>query len=111
MNLGQTGMDPNKTCRGARGQAGKRASGRQVGWQRPDGQGARGKWKSSLCNGRSEGPLSDVFYPWARWEGAWLGIESSSGSGSGSGGVWALKGPKGPNVELGGPLRAPRAQM
>ena len=24
---------------------------------------------------------------------------------------WAIKGPKGPNVELGGPLRAPRAQM
>ena len=45
--------------------------------------------------------------------GAWLGIESSSGSGSGSGsgGVWALKRPRGPNVELGGPLRAPRAQM
>ena len=75
-----------------------------------------------------------------------MGIESSSDSsvGSGSGGVWALKGPKGPtrwalkgpkgptrwalkgpkgptrwalkcpkgpNVELGGPLRAPRAQM
>ena len=60
-----------------------------------------------------------------------MGIESSSGSGSG--GVWALKGPKGPtrwalkgpkgptrwalkgpkgpNVEAGGPLRAPRAQM
>ena len=62
-----------------------------------------------------------------------MGIETSSGSGSGSGGVWALKGPKGPtrwalkgpkgptrwalkgpkgpNVEAGGPLRAPRAQM
>ena len=49
--------------------------------------------------------------------GAWLGIESSSGSGSGSGfgsgsgGVWALKGPRGPNLELGGPLRAPGAQI
>ena len=24
---------------------------------------------------------------------------------------WALKGPKGPNVELGGPVRAPKPQM
>ena len=28
---------------------------------------------------RSEGPLSDVFSPWARWEGGLVGIESSSG--------------------------------
>ena len=58
-----------------------------------------------------------------------MGIESSSGSGGvwalkgpkgptrwalkGPKGPtrWALKGPKGPNVEAGGPLRAPRAQM
>ena len=48
-----------------------------------------------------------------------MGIETSSGSGSGSGGVWALKGPKGPtrwalkrpkgpNVEAGGPLKDPK---
>ena len=55
---------------------------------------------------RSEGPLSDVFSPWARWEGGLVGIESSSGCGGGGtvGGVARSQ-------AVGTPNGGPRAWM
>ena len=68
---------------------------------------------------RSEGPRVTYFAPGRDGRGAWLWIESSSGE-TGTGGAGpkgpkcrtrrALKGPKCPNVEPGGPLRTPRGQ-
>ena len=39
--------------------------------------------KVPITQGRSEGPLSDVFCPWVRWEGGLARRWSSSGCGGG----------------------------
>ena len=58
----------------------------------------------------ARGPGATYFAPGR--DGTRLGVENSSvGGGGGTGGGGSQASGQGPDVELGGPLRAPRAQM